>query len=63
MPCLHTEEAKIGPQVQERDFLGYYKESLANLVYLPEISIELKYRIVKFSTKRVGKQQVQTEHL
>lgn len=46
---------KLDPRCKKGVFLGYYKGSLANLVYTPEISIELKYRIVKFSTKRVGK--------
>lgn len=60
MLCLHTEEAKIGPQVQERDFSRVsQRESRLST----EISRVLKYRIVKFSTKRVGKQQVQRDDL
>ena len=46
---------KFNPRCKKGIFLGYYKGNLAYLVYLPETSKVLKYRIVKFSTKRVGK--------
>ena len=42
-------------------FLGYDKSSPSYLVYVPETNKVMKYRIVKFPTKKVIEQHTQTE--
>ena len=41
---------KLDPRCRRGIFLGYDKESLAYLVYIPETSKVMKYRVVKFPT-------------
>ena len=54
---------KLDPRCKKGIFVRYDMGNPGYLVYFPEIGKVLKYRVVKFTTKSVSKQQIQTEPL
>ena len=53
--------SKLDDRCTKGIFLGYDKSSPSYLVFIPETNKVMKYRVVKFPTKRMTEQQTQTE--
>ena len=55
--------SKLDDRCTKRMFLGYDKSSPSYLVFIPETNKVMKYRDVKFPTKKMTEQQTQTEDI
>ena len=55
--------SKLDDKCTKGIFLGYDKSSPSYLVFIPETNKVMKYRVVKFATKKVIEQQTQTENV
>ena len=55
--------SKLDDKCTKGIFFGYDKSSPSYLVFILETSIVMKYRVVKFPTKKVIEQRTQTENV